>query len=135
MQFSFSARGKRTGQMGVGSGIVLGRGIVQSLSRYEPARAACRDSDRKSGLDATDVRGEIGIRTDKSFALADGILALRSRVASAHDHDPDRSIAATFQSLLCASFVVNGAASVVNARLTIKFKLDLAANSIFRIVR
>ena len=46
--------------------------------------------------DVTDTRSELGIRTDKSWAMIDGILTLRGRVAWAHDYDPDRSIAATF---------------------------------------
>jgi uncharacterized protein with beta-barrel porin domain len=67
--------------------------------------------------DVTDTRSELGIRTDKSFALTDGILTLRGRVAWAHDYDPDRSIAATFQSLPGASFVVNGAAQASDSAL------------------
>jgi uncharacterized protein with beta-barrel porin domain len=70
------------------------------------------------GRDVTDVRSELGIRTDKSFALSDGILTLRERFAWAHDFDPDRSIAATFQSLPGASFVVNGAAQAADSALT-----------------
>jgi uncharacterized protein with beta-barrel porin domain len=66
----------------------------------------------------TDTRSELGIRTDKSFALPNGILTLRSRFAWAHDFDPDRSIAATFQALPGASFVVNGAALAPNSALT-----------------
>jgi uncharacterized protein with beta-barrel porin domain len=46
--------------------------------------------------DVTDARSELGIRSDKSWAMTDGILTLRGRVAWAHDYDPDRSIAATF---------------------------------------
>jgi autotransporter-associated beta strand protein len=68
--------------------------------------------------DVTDVRSELGIRTDKSFAVRDGILTLRGRFAWAHDYDPDRSIAATFQSLPGASFVVNGAAQAADSALT-----------------
>jgi uncharacterized protein with beta-barrel porin domain len=68
--------------------------------------------------DATDVRSELGIRTDKSWALSDGILTLRGRFAWAHDYDPDRSIAATFQTLPGASFVVNGAAQAADSALT-----------------
>jgi len=67
--------------------------------------------------DVTDTRSELGIRTDKSFALSDGVLILRSRFAWAHDYDPDRSIAATFQTLPGASFVVNGAAQVSDSAL------------------
>lgn len=66
----------------------------------------------------TDVRSELGLRTDKSFATADGVLTLRTRFAWAHDHDPDRSIAATFQALPGASFVVNGAAQASDSALT-----------------
>jgi uncharacterized protein with beta-barrel porin domain len=67
--------------------------------------------------DATDVRSELGIRTDKSFVVPDGILTLRGRFAWAHDYDPDRSIAATFQTLPGASFVVNGAAQAADSAL------------------
>jgi uncharacterized protein with beta-barrel porin domain len=66
----------------------------------------------------TDTRSELGLRTDKSFALANGILTLRGRFAWAHDFDPDRSIAATFQALPGASFVVNGAAQAKDSALT-----------------
>ena len=47
-----------------------------------------------------------------------GLLTLRSRFAWAHDFDPDRSIAATFQALPGASFVVNGAAMASDSALT-----------------
>ena len=67
--------------------------------------------------DVTDVRTELGFRTDKSFAMPDGILTLRGRVAWAHDYDPDRSIATTFQTLPGASFVVNGAAQASDSAL------------------
>ena len=67
--------------------------------------------------DITDTRSELGIRSDKSFALQDGILTLRGRFAWAHDFNPDRSIAATFQTLPGASFVVNGAAQASDSAL------------------
>jgi len=67
--------------------------------------------------DVTDTRSELGIRTDKSWAMTDGILTLRVRAAWAHDYDPDRSIAATFQTLPGASFVVNGAAQASDSAL------------------
>jgi autotransporter-associated beta strand protein len=66
----------------------------------------------------TDARSELGIRADKSFAMSNGILALRGRFAWSHDYDPDRSIAATFQALPGASFVVNGAAQASDSALT-----------------
>jgi uncharacterized protein with beta-barrel porin domain len=68
--------------------------------------------------DVTDPRSELGFRSDKSFAMAAGILTLRSRFAWAYDFDPNRSIAATFQSLPGASFVVDGAAQAHNSALT-----------------
>jgi autotransporter-associated beta strand protein len=57
----------------------------------------------------TDTRTEIGLRGDKSFAVEGGVLTLRSRLAWAHDFDPDRAVTAIFQALPGASFVVNGA--------------------------
>jgi uncharacterized protein with beta-barrel porin domain len=66
----------------------------------------------------TDPRSELGFRTDKSFAMPDGVLTLRGRLAWAHDYDTDRSIGATFQSLPRASFVVNGAAQASDSVLT-----------------
>jgi uncharacterized protein with beta-barrel porin domain len=66
----------------------------------------------------TDPRSELGFRTDKSFAMPDGVLTLRGRLAWAHDYDTDRSIAATFQTLPGASFVVNGAAQASDSALT-----------------
>src|SRR6202011_998755 len=66
----------------------------------------------------TDHRSHLGIRTDKSFAMQDSILTLRSRFAWAHDYNPDRNIAATFQALPGASFVVNGAGQASDSALT-----------------
>jgi autotransporter-associated beta strand protein len=65
----------------------------------------------------TDPRSELGLRTDKSFALSNAILTLRGRAAWAHDYDPDRAIGATFQTLPGASFVVNGAAQASDSAL------------------
>src|SRR6202012_1656052 len=68
--------------------------------------------------DVTDVRSELGFRTDKSFAVTNGVLTLRSRFAWAHDFDPSRAIAATFQALPGSSFVVNGAAQASDSALS-----------------
>jgi len=68
--------------------------------------------------DVTDTRSELGLRADKSFAQTNGVLTLRSRIAWAHDFDPNRAIAATFQALPGASFVVNGAAQAHDSALT-----------------
>ena len=65
----------------------------------------------------TDTRSELGLRTDKSFAMQDVILTLRGRAAWAHGFNPDRSIAAAFQTLPGASFVVNGGAQPSDSAL------------------
>ncbi len=65
----------------------------------------------------TASRSEVGLRSDKSFLLADSILTLRGRAAWAHNFNTDRSITATFQALPVASFVVNGAAPAADAAL------------------
>ncbi len=67
--------------------------------------------------DVTASRSELGLRSDKSFAMQDAILTLRGRAAWAHDFNTDRNIAATFQTLPGASFVVNGAAQAHDAAL------------------
>jgi uncharacterized protein with beta-barrel porin domain len=84
----------------------------------------------------TDTRSELGIRTDKSFAMQDSILILRGRFAWAHDFNPDRNIAATFQTLPGASFVVNGAAQASDSALTtasaeLKWRNDWSAAATF----
>jgi uncharacterized protein with beta-barrel porin domain len=66
----------------------------------------------------TDVRSEISVRTDKSWAMTDSILTLRGRFAWARDYDTDRSIGATFQTLPGTSFVVSGAAQSPDKALT-----------------
>lgn len=65
----------------------------------------------------TDTRTELGLRSDKSFALRDAMLTLRGRAAWAHDYNPDRSVTALFQALPTASFVVNGARPDANSAL------------------
>ena len=71
-----------------------------------------------AGKTTTATRTELGLRSDKSFALSDAILTLRGRAAWVHGLNTDRSVAATFQTLPGASFVVNGAAQAANAALT-----------------
>jgi autotransporter-associated beta strand protein len=68
--------------------------------------------------DVTASRSEIGIRTDKSFAMANAILTLRGRLAWAHDFNTDRSITPVFQTLPGASFIVSGAAQAHDSALT-----------------
>lgn len=65
----------------------------------------------------TDARTELGLRTDKSYAVQDALLTIRGRLAWTHDFNPDRSAAATFQALPGASFITNGAAQASDAAL------------------
>jgi autotransporter-associated beta strand protein len=68
--------------------------------------------------DVTASRTELGIRTDKSFAMQNAILTLRGRLAWAHDFNTDRSIMPVFQTLPGASFIVSGAAQAHDSALT-----------------
>jgi autotransporter-associated beta strand protein len=65
----------------------------------------------------TNPRTELGLRADKVLGLTDGALMLRGRLAWAHDFNPNRSIAATFQALPDAGFVVHGAAQTADSAL------------------
>jgi uncharacterized protein with beta-barrel porin domain len=67
----------------------------------------------------TAPRSELGLRSDKSWAVGDGLFTLRGRAPWANDFNVDRSIAATFQTLPGASFVVNGATRARDSALTI----------------
>jgi uncharacterized protein with beta-barrel porin domain len=67
--------------------------------------------------DVTTGRSELGLRADTSWMLDRSVLTLRGRAAWAHNVTTDRAIAATFQTLPGASFVVNGAAQAREAAL------------------
>ena len=68
--------------------------------------------------DVTELRSDLGVRTDRSFALPNAVLSLRGRAAWAHDFDTARNVTALFQALPGASFVVNGAAQAHDLALT-----------------
>jgi outer membrane autotransporter protein len=68
--------------------------------------------------DATDTRSELGARFDRVLALyPNAVLALRGRVAWAHDWVSDPTLAVVFQTLPGASFIVNGATPAQNSAL------------------
>ena len=71
-----------------------------------------------AGKTTVATRSELGLRSDKSFAVNGALLILRGRAAWAHDYNTDASASATFQSLPGASFVVNGALPAHDAALT-----------------
>jgi autotransporter-associated beta strand protein len=68
--------------------------------------------------DVTSTRTELGLRADRSFAAAGGVVTLRGRAAWAHDFNPDRTVGAVFQTLPGSAFVVNGAALARDSALT-----------------
>ena len=66
----------------------------------------------------TDTRSELGARFDRLLAVnPNAVLTLRARLAWAHDWVSDPTLAAVFQALPGASFVVNGAAPAKNSAL------------------
>jgi uncharacterized protein with beta-barrel porin domain len=86
--------------------------------------------------DVTASRTELGVRTDRSFAMSNGILTLRGRAAWAHDFNTDRNVTALFQTLPGAAFVVNGAAqahesALVTAAAEMKWLSGWSAAAIF----
>jgi outer membrane autotransporter protein len=71
-----------------------------------------------NGRDATDTRGELGARFDRVLAVyTNAVLALRGRVAWAHDWVSDATLVPVFQTLPGASFIVNGALPVKDSAL------------------
>jgi autotransporter-associated beta strand protein len=69
---------------------------------------------------ATDIRSELGARFDRVLAVySNAVLALRARVAWAHDRVSDPTLSPVFEALPGAgSFIVNGATPAKNSALT-----------------
>ncbi|WP_271588087.1 autotransporter outer membrane beta-barrel domain-containing protein [Bradyrhizobium sp. CCBAU 53415] len=67
--------------------------------------------------DTTNVRTELGARTDQRFLVSDGVLTLRGRLAWAHDSNTNRLVNAAFQTLPGAAFTVNGAQPAADSAL------------------
>ncbi|QOZ68414.1 autotransporter-associated beta strand repeat-containing protein [Bradyrhizobium arachidis] len=81
--------------------------------------------------DTTNVRTELGARTDQRFLVSDGVLTLRGRLAWAHDTNTNRLVSAAFQTLPGAAFTVNGAqpaadSALVGGRAEMKWKSGLS---------
>ena len=71
-----------------------------------------------NGRDATDTRSELGARFDRVVAVyQNAVLALRGRVAWAHDWVSDATLTPVFQALPGDSFIVNGAVLAQNSAL------------------
>jgi outer membrane autotransporter protein len=68
---------------------------------------------------ASDTRSELGARFDRLLLLTpEAALTMRARLAWAHDWISDPTLAALFQTLPGAGFVVNGATPAKNSALT-----------------
>ena len=68
---------------------------------------------------ATDTRSELGARFDRPFLLNwNAVLALRGKIAWAHDWISDPSLVPGFEALPGASFIVTGATPAKNSALT-----------------
>ena len=67
--------------------------------------------------DTTNVRAELGARTDQRFLVNDGVLTLRGRFAWAHDSNTSRLVSAAFQTLPGAAFTVSGARPAADSAL------------------
>nr|WP_249129053.1 MULTISPECIES: autotransporter domain-containing protein [Bradyrhizobium] len=67
--------------------------------------------------DTTNVRTELGARTDQRFLVNDGELTLRGRLAWAHDSNTNRLVSAAFQTLPGAAFTVSGAQPAADSAL------------------
>jgi outer membrane autotransporter protein len=68
---------------------------------------------------ATDTRSELGARFDRQFLLNwSAVLALRGKIAWAHDWISDPSLVPGFEALPGASFIVTGATPAKNSALT-----------------
>ncbi|MCS3897205.1 autotransporter-associated beta strand protein [Bradyrhizobium japonicum USDA 38] len=81
--------------------------------------------------DTTNVRTELGARTDQRFLVENGVLTLRSRLAWAHDTNTNRLVNAAFQMLPGAAFTVSGArpaadSALVGGRAEMKWRNGLS---------
>jgi autotransporter-associated beta strand protein len=126
---SFNAQsfgGRVEGGYGIGTiyGGLTPYAAIQAQSFHTPSYS---EADLTSGgfalgfnsRNATDTRSELGGRFDRLLLLnPEAALTLRTRVAWAHDWISDPSLAALFQTLPGASFIVNGATPAKNSALT-----------------
>ncbi|WP_407192571.1 autotransporter domain-containing protein [Bradyrhizobium sp. STM 3566] len=81
--------------------------------------------------DTTNVRTELGARTDQRFLVDNGVLTLRGRLAWAHDTNTSRLVNAVFQTLPGAAFTVSGArpaadSALAGGRAAMKWKNGLS---------
>jgi autotransporter-associated beta strand protein len=96
---------------------------IQAQSFHTPSYAETDVTNGGFGLaynsrTGTDTRSELGARFDRALAIyTNAVLSFRGRVAWAHDWVSDPTLAAAFQTLPGASFLVNGATPAKNSAL------------------
>jgi outer membrane autotransporter protein len=97
---------------------------VQAQNFHTPTYSETDITGGGSGLtyasrNATDTRSELGARFDRPILVNwNAVLALRARIAWAHDRISDPSLMPTFEALPGASFIINGATPAKNSALT-----------------
>jgi outer membrane autotransporter protein len=97
---------------------------VQAQNFHTPTYSETDYSGGSFGLtynarNASDTRSELGARFDRLILLNwNAALALRGRVAWAHDWISDPNLLPSFEALPGASFIVQGATPAKNAALT-----------------
>jgi outer membrane autotransporter protein len=97
---------------------------IQAQSFHTPGYAETDVTNGGFGLaynsrTGSDTRSELGGRFDRALAVyANAVLSFRGRLAWAHDWVSDPTLAAAFQTLPGASFLVNGATPAKDSALT-----------------
>jgi autotransporter-associated beta strand protein len=120
---SLGARVESGYRFGVPLGGVTPYAAIQAQSFRTPSYSESDTNGGGFGLafngrTATDTRSELGARFDRLLAFnPTAVLALRARLAWAHDWVSDPTLAAVFQTLPGGSFIVNGATPAKNSAL------------------
>ena len=97
---------------------------VQAQNFHTPTYSETDYSGGSFGLtydarNATDTRSELGTRFDRGILVNwNAVIALRGRLAWAHDWISDPNVMPTFQALPGASFIVQGATPAKSSALT-----------------
>ncbi|MBR0783453.1 autotransporter outer membrane beta-barrel domain-containing protein [Bradyrhizobium iriomotense] len=120
---SFGGRIEGGYRFGVGSGGLTPYAALQTQSFHTPTYSETDLTGGGFGLTyqgrtATDTRSELGARFDQvALVNPNAVLIVRGRLAWAHDWVSDPAVAAVFQALPGASFIVNGAAPAKDTAL------------------
>jgi uncharacterized protein YhjY with autotransporter beta-barrel domain len=121
---SFGGRVESGYRLGTGFGGFTPYAAVQAQSFRTPSYSETDINGGGFGLaytarTAADTRSELGARFDRLLpATPSAVLALRAKLAWAHDWVSDPTLAAAFQALPGASFIVQGATPAKNSALT-----------------